>query len=140
METTFGDKLYTIRKQRGWTLADLSKRSGLSISHISSLERGTRSKPSMEVVTRLANSLQIPVFALVEGDLDENLQEADRLLNVYSPELQQFLLMESATPYVHFAKQLHDVMATPDSDISVIETLAEFIRMVKMQSPSDSSK
>lgn len=41
--TNLGRRLRTLRKERGWSLAEVAERSGLSISFLSSLERGTAS-------------------------------------------------------------------------------------------------
>jgi transcriptional regulator with XRE-family HTH domain len=132
METTFGSRLHTLRKNNRWTLAELSKRSGLSISHISSLERGARTKPSMDVVTKLANALQVPFHSLQETDSLHGLShEGDHILSSYSPEVQQFLLQQDATPYILFAKKLYHHYKNDDTDLSIIESLAEFIRSIQ---------
>lgn len=131
MESTFGQNLHRLRKERNWTLAQLSQRSGLSISHISSLERGTRTKPSMEVVTKLANALQVPVHYLQDGNTGEPVEKGDRVLARFSPELQQFLLKEDSVPYILLAKQLHDAIEESKADVALIEALGEFIRQNK---------
>src|SRR4051794_8720767 len=93
-----GKKLREMRMNKRWTLNELSKRSGLSISHISSLERGTRTKPSMTVVRKLANALEVPIHHLHDDYLgDRDLySEADLILSRFAPETQSFLLNEDS--------------------------------------------
>ncbi|HEU4965609.1 MAG TPA: helix-turn-helix transcriptional regulator [Bacilli bacterium] len=125
-EYSLGEKLRELRTKRKWTLNELSKRSGLSISHISSLERGTRTKPSMEVVRKLANALQVPVHHLHDNGMgDRDLySETDMLLARFSPDAQKFLLDEQSTPYVLFAKRLYELQG---NERGLIKALHEFL-------------
>ncbi|WP_157729636.1 helix-turn-helix domain-containing protein [Tumebacillus algifaecis] len=123
---TLGAKLREMRLSKKWTLNELSQRSGLSISHISSLERGTRTKPSMEVVRKLANALQIPVHYLHDDDtIDKDMySEADRILSRFSPDTQAFLLQEDSVPYIMFAKRLYELQG---EEHGIIKALHEFL-------------
>jgi transcriptional regulator with XRE-family HTH domain len=127
-ETSYplGEKLRELRFNKKWTLNELAQRSGLSISHISSLERGTRTKPSMEVVRKLANALQVPVHYLHDEALgDRDLySEADLLLARFAPDAQAFLLNEESTPYILFAKKLYELR---NNERGIIKALHEFL-------------
>jgi transcriptional regulator with XRE-family HTH domain len=52
-----------IRKKQGKTLSDLSYKSGVSITHISDIENDVR-KPSLYVMIKLANALQVKITDL----------------------------------------------------------------------------
>ena len=121
-----GRKLRDMRLQKKWTLNELSVRADLSISHISSLERGTRTKPSMTVVKKLANALEVPIHYLHDDYLgDQELYtEADRILSRYAPDTQAFLLNENSIPYVLLAKKLYDL---GDNERGIIKALHEFL-------------
>jgi transcriptional regulator with XRE-family HTH domain len=121
-----GKKLREMRLNKKWTLNELSKRSGLSISHISSLERGTRTKPSMVVVRKLANALEVPVYHLHDESMDDQdlYTDADQILSRYAPETQAFLLQEDSIPYVLFAKKLYDQKL---NERGIIKALDEFL-------------
>ena len=121
-----GRKLRDMRLQRKWTLNELSVRADLSISHISSLERGTRTKPSMTVVKKLANALEVPIHYLHDDYLgDQELySEADRILSRFAPDTQAFLLTEESIPYVLLAKKLYDL---GDNERGIIKALNEFL-------------
>lgn len=47
------------RLEQGLTLTELSKRSGVAISHIHNIENGTK-VPTIEVLCKLAKGLNIP--------------------------------------------------------------------------------
>ena len=55
----FGAEVRELRKARQMTLADLAKASGVSISHLSAIERGTVS-PTLKKIGRVADALGVP--------------------------------------------------------------------------------
>ncbi|MBK0867233.1 MAG: helix-turn-helix domain-containing protein [Saccharopolyspora sp.] len=59
-----GPRLKQVRKQRGATLAALSRATGISVSTLSRLESGQR-KPSLELLLPLARAHQVPLDELV---------------------------------------------------------------------------
>jgi transcriptional regulator with XRE-family HTH domain len=59
-----GPRLRTLRQNRGATLAQLSKATGISVSTLSRLESGGR-KPTLELLLPLARAHQVPLDELV---------------------------------------------------------------------------
>ena len=59
-----GDRLKTIRKERGLTLTAAAKTTGISTSTLSRLENGER-KPSLELLLPLAQAYRVPLDDLV---------------------------------------------------------------------------
>ena len=55
-----GVEIKQLRKARKLTLKELSKRSNVSVSYISAIERGAR-KPSVDTIESLANALDVDV-------------------------------------------------------------------------------
>jgi len=140
-ETSYplGEKLRELRFNKKWTLNELATRSGLSISHISSLERGTRTKPSMEVVRKLANALQVPVHYLHDEALgDRDLySEADLLLARFAPDAQAFLMNEESTAYILFAKKLFELR---NDERGIIKALSEFLEQRRTEEEVQAEK
>ena len=67
---SLGSEVRQVRKARGLTLKDLSGSAGISVSHLSAIERGT-TNPSFEIVHKLATALGISAdwfFARRSGD------------------------------------------------------------------------
>jgi len=61
---TFGDRVARLRKERGFTQAELGERAGIRQSHLSDLERG-RLHLSAELAVRLAQSLDVSTDILL---------------------------------------------------------------------------
>ena len=69
----FLDNLNELRERRGWSWADLHRKSGVSDSYISLL-RSRQRVPTIEIVERLANALGVEPDVLLSAALPE---EAD---------------------------------------------------------------
>lgn len=63
-----GEQIRALREQRNYTLQDLAKRTGLSLSYLSEIERGSK-RPSLKTIEKLAAALNVPKTQLVEGDI-----------------------------------------------------------------------
>lgn len=62
-----GQRIRTIREQRGWPLRVLAERSGLSINAISLIERGENS-PTVASLHLLATALDVPITDFFQAD------------------------------------------------------------------------
>lgn len=81
-----GAKLRALRKSRGYTLADVGERAGLSVSFLSDVERG-RTRPSLDTLQKLADCYQLSINVLLEG-----VDSAEHASNErYPPGFQEFL-------------------------------------------------
>jgi transcriptional regulator with XRE-family HTH domain len=54
------------RTEKGWTLKELSESSGLSVSQLSSIERGAH-LPSLESLLAIAHALERPASSWLAG-------------------------------------------------------------------------
>jgi transcriptional regulator with XRE-family HTH domain len=66
LETTVGQRLRALRKQRDYTVNDLAARATVSAGMISQIERGM-SNPSIRVLERLRQALNVPLTTLLDG-------------------------------------------------------------------------
>jgi len=55
------------RQERGLTLAGLSSKSGVSVSHISDIENQVKS-PSLDILCRISKALEVPCCKLFSCD------------------------------------------------------------------------
>ena len=62
----FGMRLRYLREQKGWTQETLSFESGVHKNYISDLELGRRN-PTLEVINRLSDALDITLSELMKG-------------------------------------------------------------------------
>jgi len=60
MENSMGAAISAARKAKGYTLAQASIESGVSVSYLSDIERG-RKTPSIIVLKRIINALDIRI-------------------------------------------------------------------------------
>ncbi len=61
-----GRRIKMLRVERGWSLKDLTKHSGISVSQLSSIERGAH-MPSMESLLGLARALETKPSELLQA-------------------------------------------------------------------------
>ncbi|HEX7057329.1 MAG TPA: helix-turn-helix transcriptional regulator [Bacilli bacterium] len=82
----FYEGLKKIRKMRGYTIREVSKRSGVSHGYISQLENGVRNVPSPEILLKLADALEYSYEELMKiaGYLAEDPEQeaADKPVNL----------------------------------------------------------
>ncbi len=64
-----GSRLKEIRMKKNMTINELSQRSSVSKSYISSIERGLQQNPSLEIIQKLSGTLDVSLDAvLLKGD------------------------------------------------------------------------
>ena len=67
MGTSTGDKIRTLRKERGFTLEQLAERAGSSKSYIWELENRSPPRPSAELLSRIAAALGVTIEYLLDA-------------------------------------------------------------------------
>lgn len=73
-----GSNIRKIRKEFGWTQADLAEKSGISVPFMTQIELGRKSA-SLEVVQNIAAALNISYKQLFEENITANNQEKTNL-------------------------------------------------------------
>lgn len=67
-----GQAIRQLREERGYSLHELAKRAGLSISYLSEIERGAKT-PSLKTVEKIAAALNISKAQLIQDEKDERI-------------------------------------------------------------------
>ena len=67
-----GKKISEIRKDRGFTLSELAEKSNVSKSYLSNIERDLNQNPTVEVVIKLANVLQVDIDTILSPITKQN--------------------------------------------------------------------
>lgn len=62
---SIGKRVLRRRLSRGWTQADLCKRTGLSTGHISDIENGNRKDLQIDTIKKLARGLEMDLIELI---------------------------------------------------------------------------
>lgn len=104
------NRLYELRRERGWSQQELADRAGVSKMHVSGLERGKR-ELSLSMMRRLAEALSVsPAALLSRQDNPMILDEAEEhLLDTYrmaDPDKQRDLqrVADALVPFRHASR------------------------------------
>lgn len=74
-----GHNISSIRKQRGYTLSELSERTGISKSYLSNIERNLKQNPSIHVIEKIALVLKVDLKILLKITVEvETNQQLDQ--------------------------------------------------------------
>ncbi|MFJ7638126.1 helix-turn-helix domain-containing protein [Peribacillus sp. NPDC097206] len=65
-----GKNIAEIRKKRGYTLSELAKKSKISKSYLSNIERNINKNPSLEVMKKIATVLKVDLISLLKNGLE----------------------------------------------------------------------
>ena len=68
IKANLGKNIRSLRSQKGLTQAVLAEKANISVIFLSSIERGTK-YPKAEILSRIANVLEVEAFELFKGDL-----------------------------------------------------------------------
>lgn len=83
-KNTFGEEVKRLREEKGLTLKDLQRKSGITAPYIYRIETGERKSPSLRIVKMLAEGLEVHMGDLVKLagiDANETIKIEDLLLN-----------------------------------------------------------
>lgn len=140
-----GIKLREFRKERRWSLEELSRRSGLSVSHLSALEKGERKSPSVELVYQLAEALSISIYQLLNTDdiqaYPNSSDQKDMLVaedfvrwgRRLHPEMITFIQSQEAEEYLNLAYQLYE---NRNSSSKLLQLITQFVQRLNEHSLS----
>lgn len=91
---SIGRRIREVRKERGWTQAQLAEKSGIEPSNISHIERAA-TKLSLPTMVNIANALEVTLDELAYGSLIKSAHVsakiADELLSDCTPEEMRIL-------------------------------------------------
>lgn len=62
-----GENIASLRKKKGLTLSELAERSNISKSYLSNIERSINKNPSIHVVEKIAQVLDVDVKNIIKG-------------------------------------------------------------------------
>jgi XRE family transcriptional regulator, master regulator for biofilm formation len=66
-----GDRIKKIRLEKNLTINELAQLSQISKSYISSIERGLQKNPSIKILKKLAETLNVPLESIISLDINE---------------------------------------------------------------------
>lgn len=72
-----GNRIQKLRKSRGLSLSELAEKAGVAKSYLSNVERNIQSNPSLQILEKIADVLNISLEGLIkdQGSMDSPLDE-----------------------------------------------------------------
>jgi XRE family transcriptional regulator, master regulator for biofilm formation len=104
-----GKKIFEIRKKRGLSLTELAERAKISKSYLSNIERNLNKNPSIQVLSKIANVLEVDLKSLLETS--QNRDSEKKIEN----------------EWIDFVNELKD-SGMEKENIKEFKTLIEFIK------------
>ena len=102
---TLGEKIYKLRREKGWTLEDLAGEIGAGKSSLWELENKAPSRPSAERIERIAQALGVTSsYLLDDAQADPTQDVADKAF------FKSYSKLDTPTK-----KKLHDILKVLDS-------------------------
>ena len=117
--TPFGERLRTLREERGILLKDMAADLGVSATYLSALEHGRRSKPNWSFVQRV-----IHYFNIIWDEADE----LQRLADLSNPRIvvETAGLSQKATLFANLLSRT--IVELSDAELDAHVTLLELAR------------
>ena len=84
-----GSRIRFLRQGKGWSLADLSERSGVPKAYISDLENGAAGKPNIQYVFNIAEALEVTLDDLIRDATAKEQRTKRRLSGDLPPGLEE---------------------------------------------------
>ncbi len=107
---SLGDKVRNIRREKNLTQQELGDLSDLSYKYVGEIERAEKN-PSIKVLARIANALNVDLIELISFDLPSSLREgADQAARKKLLDRINRLLREQAAPDLEKANKLLKVL------------------------------
>ncbi|QED46786.1 helix-turn-helix domain-containing protein [Cytobacillus dafuensis] len=103
-----GMRIKRLRIEKGYSINELSEKSGISKSYLSYIERGIQQNPSLQVLSRLANTLETNVEDLLDNKKKEDTIELqnidDAWIQLVHEAIQNGITKEDFAYYLDFIK------------------------------------
>lgn len=133
----FGKTLKKLRKQRGYTLEQLSELTGISPSYLNRLEKGTRRSPGYIVIIKLANSLNVNPQLLAGSNLKTSQNEAIGISELlFANQIEhkgEVLSAIQKEVLLDIVEKILEVRWEKDSILSELQEIGELISELKEQ-------
>ncbi|MEH7384942.1 helix-turn-helix domain-containing protein [Bacillus sp. JJ1521] len=75
-----GERIKSLRRKKRYSITELAKRAGVSKSYLSYIERDVQKNPSLQFLTKIAETLDTSIEYLL-GEVDGNPNKRDELFD-----------------------------------------------------------
>ncbi|WP_163099386.1 helix-turn-helix domain-containing protein [Peribacillus alkalitolerans] len=103
-----GNLIKQIREQKGYSITELADKAGVSKSYLSYIERGIQQNPSLQVLSRLAKTLDTNVESLLHHEDKKNLLKTTSIdeewVSLIQDAIHQGVTKDELSYYLDFVK------------------------------------
>ncbi|MCE4050057.1 MULTISPECIES: helix-turn-helix domain-containing protein [Bacillaceae] len=99
-----GAALKRLRLEKGYSINELSDRAGVSKSYLSYIERGIQKNPSLQVLSKLATTLDTHVEELLETNSNGAEYLDSEWINLVEDAIKEGITKEEFSCYLEFIK------------------------------------
>ncbi|MBM7661643.1 transcriptional regulator with XRE-family HTH domain [Bacillus mesophilus] len=110
-----GNRVREIREQKGLSLNKLAKITGISKSYLSFIERGKQTNPSVTIVKKIANALEIPMNELLYELKVRNKDSIDEKIHNVIHELSKIEISEKE--FTQFKNMLYSIKEEVENSV-----------------------
>ena len=108
-------RIRELRQSRGWTLDDMAPKVGISVPHLSEVERGKKNLNN-HLIERIASVLNVKSADIISDELPEDLAEVNEAYESLS-QRRQTQLLEFAR-FLRAQQDTEDTPAESDGELS----------------------
>ncbi|MCM3217369.1 helix-turn-helix domain-containing protein [Niallia taxi] len=99
-----GTALKRLRLEKGYSINELSDRAGVSKSYLSYIERGIQKNPSLQVLSKLASTLDTHVEELLETNPTSTDNLDSEWVNLVEEAIKEGITKDEFSCYLEFIK------------------------------------
>ncbi|MEI2403950.1 helix-turn-helix domain-containing protein [Niallia taxi] len=99
-----GTALKRLRLEKGYSINELSDRAGVSKSYLSYIERGIQKNPSLQVLSKLASTLDTHVEELLETNPTSTDNLDSEWVNLVEEAIKEGITKDQFSCYLEFIK------------------------------------
>ncbi len=117
--SNLGETIRKLRLSKGMEQSELAHRTGITQGHLSKIETG-KANPSLKALKKIIRVLDIDETLFLSKKFNPiSLEEDNLIFKHLNKELRKFIANEESTPFLEFAKNIHDIGFTK-SELDVL--------------------
>ncbi|TMV49636.1 helix-turn-helix domain-containing protein [Paenibacillus mesophilus] len=101
-----GERIRVLRLGKGWSISELAEKANVAKSYISSMERDKQNNPSIHMLEKVADALEVPVDAILHNKPEREPKEPlnDEWLALVLEAMASGVTKEQFRDYLEFNK------------------------------------
>jgi len=104
-----GERIRVLRLGKGWSISELAEKANVAKSYISNIERDIQKNPSIHMLEKVADALEVPVDAILhKPEIRPKEPLSDEWLELVREAMASGVTKEQFREYLEFTKWKRD--------------------------------